>query len=71
MKGFITKNMCIDFIQDEYCCPYCLKVYQDEDWKIFDSCCTLKRWFKRIKCECWKKFWLAVDMMSEFRSFKF
>jgi len=70
MIGKKIKDGFVDFANIEFSCPFCGKVYYDENEKYLNRCNHNKKWCTKIKCSCNKVFYMTYNYKGDAISFK-
>lgn len=65
------KNIHIDCSSIKFKCPYCGKLYIDEDEKYLKRINKNVQCYTFKKCECGNRFGISIDMTGYMVSFKF
>lgn len=60
----------INFAKIDFKCPYCHKLYSDNEDKYVERCNKNKSGCTNIKCECEQKFGMTYDITGSAVSFK-
>lgn len=70
LKDHKGKTIHIHLANINFKCPHCKKKYNDKDEKYYKRVDKNKSGITRVKCECKKIFYLAVDYKGEYATFK-
>ena len=57
-----NKIIHINFANIKFHCPYCKKLYSDDNDKYLDRCNKNKSGYAKIRCNCGKTFGMTYDI---------